>query len=187
MRTTLVCIIVTVATSVFGADSDVKQVREHFKSDNYSVQWGTARTFDPGAELEIGDGSGHGFTLGWLRFRPEGGWVDVLSFRLDQGIHSTGKIASILGCPYSAAPVTTRRFSATWTSPPPWVWPQRTRIWHFECDCATSTNTSPTALQEKKGRRWPTYGVWGTGSRLKSQQFAAGRTQYKTYRPVADF
>jgi hypothetical protein len=85
MRPIFVCIIVTVAASVFGADSDVKQVREHFKSDNYTVQWGTARTFDPGAELEIGDGSGHGFTLNWLRFRPGEELVDVLSFRRRPG------------------------------------------------------------------------------------------------------
>jgi hypothetical protein len=78
---------VAVATSVFGADSDVKQVREHFKSDNYTVEWGTARTFDPGAELEIGDGSGHGFTLNWLRFRPDDKRVEVLSIRLEEGRH----------------------------------------------------------------------------------------------------
>jgi hypothetical protein len=35
--------------------------------------------------LEIGDGNGHGFTLGWLRFHPGKGWVDVLSVQLDEG------------------------------------------------------------------------------------------------------
>ncbi len=87
MRVTLVCIMLAVAVSAFGADLDAKQVREHFKSDNYTVEWGKARTFDPTAELEIGDGSGHGFTLNWLRFRPGDKRVEVLSVQLHQGLH----------------------------------------------------------------------------------------------------
>ena len=87
MRVILVCIIVAVVGSAFGVDSDVKQVREHFKSDSFTVEWGTARIFEPGAELEIGDGSGQGFTLNWLRFRPDDKRVEVLSIRLDGGRH----------------------------------------------------------------------------------------------------
>ena len=78
---------IAITASAFGADPDVKKVREHFKSDNYTVQWGTARTFDSGAELEIGEGEGHGGTLGWLRFQPGDGRVDVLSLQLDEGWH----------------------------------------------------------------------------------------------------
>jgi hypothetical protein len=70
---------VAVAVSVVSADPSVNRVQEHFKSNNYTVTWGTVRTFDPGAELEIGDGNGHGFYLGWLRFRPGKNWVEVLS------------------------------------------------------------------------------------------------------------
>jgi hypothetical protein len=65
------------------ADDD--RAREQFKSDNYTVTWGTPRTFDPTAELEIGDGSGHGFTLGWMRFQPGRDRVEVLSIELDEG------------------------------------------------------------------------------------------------------
>lgn len=88
MRLILVCLMLAIAFSAFGADPDAKQVREHFKSDNYTVEWGNARTFDPGAELEIGDGSGHGFTLNWLRFRPGDMRVEVLSIQLDEGRHA---------------------------------------------------------------------------------------------------
>ena len=40
--------------------------------------------------------------------------------------HPTSTTCGIFGRPYSAGPVTTRRFSATRTSPPSWVWPQQT-------------------------------------------------------------
>lgn len=46
MRAFSVCIMVAVATSVRSAEPDVNRVREHFKSDHYTVKWGTARTFD---------------------------------------------------------------------------------------------------------------------------------------------
>jgi hypothetical protein len=83
MRALFVCIVVVFPAPVYGADPDNNRVQQYFKSDNYTVTWGAARTFDSGAELEIGDGSGHGFTLGWVRFRPREGWADILSFELD--------------------------------------------------------------------------------------------------------
>ena len=69
------------------AKPNTNRVRKHFKSDSYTVEWGAPRTFEPSAELEIGDGSGHGFTLNWLRFRPDDKRVEILSIRLDEGRH----------------------------------------------------------------------------------------------------
>jgi hypothetical protein len=83
MQALLICLIASGASSTaLGDDEDGKQVREHFKSDNYTVEWGDVRTLDAGEELEIGYGSGHGFTLGWLRFQPQQDSVDVLSIEL---------------------------------------------------------------------------------------------------------
>jgi hypothetical protein len=87
MRAFFSCIVAAFAASSFGANPDANLVQEHFKSENYTVTWGTASAFDSGAELEIGDGSGHGFTLGWLRFRSGDGRVDVLSIQLNEGRH----------------------------------------------------------------------------------------------------
>jgi hypothetical protein len=88
MRPLVVCLALALGTPVFGTDADIDQVKEHFKSDNYTVAWGSPRTFDSGAELEIGDGSGHGFTLRWMRFRPGKDQVDVLRIKLDEGRES---------------------------------------------------------------------------------------------------
>jgi hypothetical protein len=79
VRASCVCIIAAVAASVLSAEPDVNRVREHFKSDRDTVKWGTASTFDSRGKLDIGDGSGHGFTLGRLRFQPGEGSVDVIS------------------------------------------------------------------------------------------------------------
>jgi hypothetical protein len=87
MRAFFSCIVVALAASSSGANPGANLVQEHFKSENYTVTLGTTRTFDSGAELEISDGSGHGFTLGWLRFTPEEGRVDVLSIQLNEGRH----------------------------------------------------------------------------------------------------
>jgi hypothetical protein len=87
MRVSFSCIVVALVASALGASPDADRVQEHFKSENYTVTWGTPRAFESGAELEIGDGSGHGFTLGWLRFRPEKGRVDILSIQLNEGRH----------------------------------------------------------------------------------------------------
>lgn len=68
-----------------GAEPDDGRVKREFQSDNYTVTWGTAPAYEPGAELEIGDGNGHGGTLGWLRFQPAKEGVDVLSIQFDEG------------------------------------------------------------------------------------------------------
>jgi hypothetical protein len=84
MRLSLICILIALANSAsaLAAETDVERVKEHFKSEFYTVTWGTPRTFDSSAELEIGDGIGHGFTLRWKRFRPGKDFVDVLSIEL---------------------------------------------------------------------------------------------------------
>jgi hypothetical protein len=66
------------------AEPETDRVRKQFNSDNYTVTWDSPRTFDASAELEISDGYGHGFTLGWLRFRPGKDHVDVLSITLKE-------------------------------------------------------------------------------------------------------
>jgi hypothetical protein len=68
-----------------GADPRDDRVKKHLQSDSYTVEWGTAPSFGPESVLEVGDGSGHGFTLRWLRFRPGKDGVDVLSVQLDEG------------------------------------------------------------------------------------------------------
>jgi hypothetical protein len=56
------------------------------KGDHYRIKWGTPKVFEPTVtQLEIGDGEGHGFTLGWLRFQPDKDGVDVLSIQYDAG------------------------------------------------------------------------------------------------------
>jgi hypothetical protein len=84
MRTIFFFLWVTITTPAFG-DDDIAPVKKHFKSDDYKVTFGTARAFDPNGELEIGYGNGHGFTLGWMRFRPRTEGVDVLCIELDEG------------------------------------------------------------------------------------------------------
>ncbi|MEP6705098.1 MAG: hypothetical protein ABJB34_09870, partial [Acidobacteriota bacterium] len=61
------------------------QVKQKFKSENYTVRWGKRPSYPPDAELVIGYGSGHGGSLGWVRFRPVEGGVEVLSIELDEG------------------------------------------------------------------------------------------------------
>jgi hypothetical protein len=48
------------------------------------VTWGISPVYEPDAELVVGDGSGHGGTLGWLRFLPGKDGVEVLSFQFDE-------------------------------------------------------------------------------------------------------
>jgi hypothetical protein len=67
------------------AQSETDNVKKQFKSENYTVTWGAVAKYGANAELEIGDGSGHGFTLGWMRFKPTNDRVDILSLELDQG------------------------------------------------------------------------------------------------------
>jgi len=83
VRVSFSCIVVAWAASAFGASPDTGRVLQQFKSENYSITWGIAQAFEPDAELTIGDGAGHGFTLGWLRFRPENERVVVLSLQFN--------------------------------------------------------------------------------------------------------
>lgn len=80
-----VCVAMAVTGLPFCSQPDGERAREHFKSENYTVSWGTPRNFDLKAELEIGSGNGHGGTLGWLRFHPRQDGVDVLSVKFDAG------------------------------------------------------------------------------------------------------
>src|SRR3954464_7572229 len=84
MRVTYLCIVAALLASVALAGSDVNRVLDLLKSNNYKATAKPARTFDAGAELEIGDGNGHGFSLNWLRFRPMKDKVEVLSIELDR-------------------------------------------------------------------------------------------------------
>src|SRR5262249_31196817 len=104
MRMLLGCITMAIAGPGLGAQPDSDRAREQLKSDNYTVTWGTPRTFGADAELEIGSGSGHGFTLGWTRFRPGEGGVDVLSIQLDEGRQPYSST-----WPPDRAPVTVKR------------------------------------------------------------------------------
>ncbi|MEP7148052.1 MAG: hypothetical protein ABI857_04150 [Acidobacteriota bacterium] len=62
-------------------------IKQRFKSKNYTVTWGNRPSYPADSELVIGYGSGHGGSLGWLRFRPIEGGVEVLSIELDPGWH----------------------------------------------------------------------------------------------------
>ena len=64
------------------------RVKRQLQSDNYSVILGVPSDYGRNAELEVGDGSGHGGTLGWLRFRPSEGGVNVLAFEFDDNLTS---------------------------------------------------------------------------------------------------
>ena len=82
MRTISLVVTIIFAGSALCAEPDPASVQKLFKSENFTVTWGKAPSYDAAAELEIGDGDGHGQTLEWLRFKPEGDRVDVLSARL---------------------------------------------------------------------------------------------------------
>lgn len=84
MRTLSFCI-AALAALAFGAEPEADRLKRHFKSDNFTVTWGTAPTYEPNAELEIGGGNGHGGTLDWLRFQPRKDGVEVLSIQFDRG------------------------------------------------------------------------------------------------------
>lgn len=85
MRAFLICITWSFAGSVIGEEPNSEHVKELFKSDNYTVTWGTPKIFDSSSVLEIGDGNGHGGTLGWIRFQPGKDDVDVLHIQYDNG------------------------------------------------------------------------------------------------------
>ena len=63
---------------------DTNSVGKFLKSDEYTVAWKAAAEIDPKAELEIGNGAGHGFNLRWLRFKPRNDRVEILSIALEE-------------------------------------------------------------------------------------------------------
>ena len=68
-------------------------------------------------------------------------------------IHSMSSNRLIVGLPYSASPVSTRKLSSTAISPPPCVCPQRTNSFVFGCACITVCMTFPTTLLAKWGKK----------------------------------
>jgi len=85
LRALCVCAVLALSSSAARATPEDEAVKKLFTSDNYTVTWGTAATYTTSAVLETGDGSGHGSTLGWMRFQPGKDGVDVLSIRFDKG------------------------------------------------------------------------------------------------------
>lgn len=85
MRIGSICVTLALATSIARAEPDDERIRKRFESANYTVTWGDVAAFDAAAELETGDGYGHGGTLAWMRFQPGQDGVRVLSIRLDLG------------------------------------------------------------------------------------------------------
>ena len=82
MRAFLLALPLAFSASAFAAEPDFDRVRKHFDGKTSTVEWGEVRAVDPAAELEIGDGSGHGFTLDGWRFVPGKDGVEVLSIHL---------------------------------------------------------------------------------------------------------
>src|SRR5690242_14682650 len=87
MRALPTCLVLVVVCPANGTEPDGERAKKQLQSENYTVTWGTAPAYEPEATLEIGDGNGHGGTLGWLRFHPGKGGVDVLSVQFDEGRH----------------------------------------------------------------------------------------------------
>lgn len=73
--------------SVSSAEPVDNPVKKQLQSESYAVTWEAAPAFDAEAVLEIGDGNGHGGTLGWVRFQPGKHGVEVLSIQFDKGWH----------------------------------------------------------------------------------------------------
>jgi hypothetical protein len=86
MRTFSACLALVVLSSATAGEPD-DRVKKQLKGESYSVTWGNPPEYDTAAELEIGDGNGHGFTLGWIRFAPGKEGADVLSIQFDEGFH----------------------------------------------------------------------------------------------------
>ncbi|HYV34920.1 MAG TPA: hypothetical protein VE988_04395 [Gemmataceae bacterium] len=85
MRAFIGCVALAVTAPAFAAGAGDDNAKKHLKSDNYTVTWGTPATYAADAELDIGYGSGHGFSLGWMRFKPTKDRVDIVSILLDPG------------------------------------------------------------------------------------------------------
>ncbi len=83
MRGFYVGLAILFAAPALAADAPADLVRKRFASKFTAVTWGDVSTFDPTSELEIGDGYGHGFSLGWIRFRPDKNGVYVLSIQYE--------------------------------------------------------------------------------------------------------
>jgi hypothetical protein len=92
MRAILVCGAIVLTCPILGSEPD-GSIQKRFKSDHYTVTWGKPHAVDSTAELEIGDGNGHGFTLGWLRFRPGRDGVEVLSVEFNERVTAPEKPA----------------------------------------------------------------------------------------------
>jgi hypothetical protein len=82
------CLALVILCSVSRAEPDDERAKKQLRSENYTVTWGTPAAYESAAALEIGDGNGHGGTLGWLRFQPGTDGVDVLSIQFDEGQHT---------------------------------------------------------------------------------------------------
>src|SRR5262249_3890599 len=74
---------VTAGSTAWSEPED--RVKQHLQSKYYTVTWGTPAAFGPNSELEIGDGDGHGGTLGCVRSRPDKHHDDVLAIQFDEG------------------------------------------------------------------------------------------------------
>jgi len=79
------CLVLAVLGAPGAAAPDDARVKELLRSDTYTVTWGPPMKIPADAALEVGDGSGHGGGLGWLRFRPGENGVEVLSIRFEAG------------------------------------------------------------------------------------------------------
>ncbi len=86
MRAVLACFVLIVLCSDNRAETG-DRAKQQFQSDNYTVTWGKTPALEPAAALEIGQGNGHGGTLGWVRFEPAENGVDILSIQFDEGRH----------------------------------------------------------------------------------------------------
>ncbi len=84
MRGFYVGLAILIAAPAMAADDTADLVRKRFASKYTAATWGDVSTFDPTSELEIGDGYGHGFTLGWIRFQPDKNGIDVLSIQYEE-------------------------------------------------------------------------------------------------------
>lgn len=85
MRALPACFVMVVLCSANRAETGDDRAKKQLQSDNYTASWGAARVFERKAELEIGDGNGHGGTLGWFRFQPGEDGVEILSIQFDEG------------------------------------------------------------------------------------------------------
>src|SRR5262245_40303534 len=89
MRALVLVVGAVLASSATRAEPDLGRPKNHLESEyfrkHFTVTWEAPAALPADAELEIGDGSGHGGTLGWFRFRPGKDWVGVLLIQFDEG------------------------------------------------------------------------------------------------------